>query len=76
MQTTTQELLRLVQALPPDEQEELLTELALSLGTRDKEIERAWEDEALRRWLEIESGEADTIPWLQIRREIADQFGV
>jgi putative addiction module component (TIGR02574 family) len=76
MQTSTQELLRLVQALPPDEQEELLTELALSLGTRDKEIERAWEDEALRRWLEIESGEADTIPWLQIRREITDQFGV
>jgi len=34
------------------------------------EIEELWAVEAERRWLEIESGEVETIPWEEVRARL------
>ncbi|HEX3577426.1 MAG TPA: addiction module protein [Thermoanaerobaculia bacterium] len=37
---------------------------------QDAEIEELWSVEAERRWLEIESGAVDTIPWEEVRARL------
>ncbi|MGH9422136.1 MAG: addiction module protein, partial [Thermoanaerobaculia bacterium] len=36
----------------------------------DPEVEELWAIEAERRWLEIESGAVDTIPWEEVRARL------
>jgi putative addiction module component (TIGR02574 family) len=38
--------------------------------TADAEVEELWSAEAERRWQEIESGFADTIPWEEVRARL------
>lgn len=49
--------------LPPDERAALAYRIWASLeGFADAEIEKAWLDEADRRWEEIKNGEVSCIP--------------
>lgn len=41
-----------------------------SIGEPIDQIERAWLDEAERRFGEIERGEVQTIPWTEIRARV------
>ena len=36
----------------------------------DADVEELWAIEAERRWLEIESGAVDTIPWEEVRARL------
>jgi putative addiction module component (TIGR02574 family) len=36
----------------------------------DPDVEELWATEAERRWLEIESGAAETIPWEEVRARL------
>jgi putative addiction module component (TIGR02574 family) len=36
----------------------------------DPDVERAWAEEAERRWREIESGEVKTIPWEEVKAKL------
>jgi putative addiction module component (TIGR02574 family) len=76
MEAQTKEILSLVRQLPPSEQEEILAELATSLSTADEAIERAWTEEAARRWARIESGEVETVSWADVRKKITEQLGL
>jgi putative addiction module component (TIGR02574 family) len=41
----------------------------------DPEVEELWAAEAERRWLEIESGVAETIPWEEVRARLFRRRG-
>ena len=36
----------------------------------DPDVESAWTEEAKRRWLEIQSGKVQTIPWEEIKARL------
>lgn len=36
----------------------------------DPDVERAWAEEAERRWQEIQSGKVQTIPWEEIKAKL------
>lgn len=36
----------------------------------DADVEKAWAEEAERRWREIESGEVKTIPWEEVKARL------
>jgi len=36
----------------------------------DPDVEKAWAEEAERRWREIESGEVKTIPWEEVKAKL------
>ncbi len=75
MESRTREVLDLALQLPPSEQEELLAELAGSLGAADEDVERAWAEEATRRWVAIASGQVETIPWQEVRSALKERLG-
>ena len=39
-------------------------------GPADPDVERAWAEEAERRWREIESGKVKTIPWEEVKAKL------
>lgn len=39
-------------------------------GPPDPDVEQEWAVEAERRWREIERGEAETIPWEEVRAKL------
>lgn len=39
-------------------------------GPRDPAVEEIWAAEAERRWQEIESGKAETIPWEEVKAKL------
>jgi len=62
-------LLEQALALSPEEQEALADSLISSLGDKvDPGVEAAWREEIARRIAELDSGEAKTIPWEEVRR--------
>lgn len=36
----------------------------------DPDVQELWAEEAERRWREIESGEAETVPWEEVRSRL------
>lgn len=36
----------------------------------DPDVEKAWAEEAERRWREIESGQVKTIPWEEVKAKL------
>ena len=57
--------------LPERERAELAGRLIDSLDVEiDADVEAAWADEIERRIRQIEAGEAETIPWEQVRAEL------
>jgi putative addiction module component, TIGR02574 family len=66
-----QELYREVSQLTEHERAELAGFLLESLeGEPDVSVEVAWAEEIERRVRQLESGEATTIPWEQVRAEL------
>jgi putative addiction module component (TIGR02574 family) len=75
MESRTRDILNSALELPPEEQEALLVALADSLNTPDDEIDRAWAEESRRRWEAIQSGEAGTVSWTDVKRDLIEKFG-
>jgi putative addiction module component (TIGR02574 family) len=66
------DLLKKALALPPEDRAALAGSLIDSLDApSDASVEEAWNDEIARRVREIDSGQAKTIPWTEIRRRIS-----
>jgi putative addiction module component (TIGR02574 family) len=71
-----EQLYREALELPEAERGELAGLLIRSLDPpREPDVEAAWEEEAERRWREIESGTVQTIPWEQVRAEMHARLG-
>lgn len=71
MTNKLQELYREVSQLTEHERAELAGFLLESLeGEPDVSVEVAWAEEIERRVRQLESGEATTIPWEQVRAEL------
>lgn len=59
-------------ALPPEDRAELAGSLLESLDVeQDPDAETAWREEVLHRIHDLDSGNAEAIPWTEIRRRIA-----
>ena len=59
-------------ALPPLERAEVIDRLYQSLRSeREKEIESAWAEESERRIDAYLAGQADTVPYEQIKRQLS-----
>jgi len=56
--------------LPEEDRAELAVRLLASVGEPAEEVERAWIEEAERRFGEIERGEVLTVPWSEVRERI------
>jgi putative addiction module component (TIGR02574 family) len=76
VEARTRQVLELALQLPLEEQEELLDELAGTLGTWDEDVTGAWAEEATRRWVRIATGQTQTVPWDEVRRGLTGRFGV
>ena len=48
---------------------------AVALARPSAEVDAAWRDEVRRRLAELESGEAETIPWETVRDELLAKLG-
>ena len=63
MAKTVEELEREIRSLSDDERVHLLRDLIADLdGKRDKDVEKAWLEEAQRRYRELKEGVAEAIP--------------
>ena len=70
MSTDLKELARELGALPVSSRTFLLDKLWESLdSSHDPELEKAWLEEAERRWEELESGRVKPIPEAQVMRD-------
>lgn len=75
IEVVTQEandLLKKALTLPAEERAALASSLIESLDTTiDKSSEAAWSEEIVRRIEQLDSGEAKTVPWEDVRRQIS-----
>ena len=63
MAKTVEELEREIRSLSDDERVHLLRDLIADLdGKRDKDVEKAWLEEAQQRYSELKEGVAEAIP--------------
>jgi putative addiction module component (TIGR02574 family) len=62
MARTLDEVRQAVNELSPEDREILAIELGLEMEKVDPEIEKAWIEEAKRRWKEFEEGKVEGIP--------------
>ena len=63
-------------ALPPLERAEVIDRLYQSLRSdREREIESAWAEESERRIDAYLAGQADTVPYEQIKRQLSNRDG-
>lgn len=66
-----EQLLTLALALPPDQRVELAGRLIESLDLpADEDVESAWSEEIRRRLERLDAGEAKTVPWAEVRRQV------
>ena len=71
MATELRQLFREALELTDNDRATLAGLLIESLETEvDPDVERAWAEEAERRWREIESGKVQTIPWEDIKAKL------
>jgi putative addiction module component (TIGR02574 family) len=71
------ELLKRALALSPEERAELAGSLLESLDAADDDpraVEAAWNEEIARRIKDIDSGEAKTVPWEEVRHRISSKL--
>lgn len=73
---TVEEVLALVRQLTPEEQDELIDRLFVEDEDAYREFDSDYRRELPRRVRELESGEAQTIPWEQVRDETMARFGL
>jgi putative addiction module component (TIGR02574 family) len=60
---STQELVREIEKLPPDERAALVDQVLRDVLQPDAEIEAAWAEESSRRWSAYQAGELESIPY-------------
>ena len=71
MATELSQLFREALELTDNDRATLAGLLIESLETpADPDVERAWAEEAERRWREIESGKVQTIPWEEVKAKL------
>ena len=71
MATELRQLFREALELTDNDRATLAGLLIESLETEtDPDVERAWAEEAERRWREIESGKVKTIPWEEVKAKL------
>ena len=64
------ELLQKALALPENERAELAGNLIASLDTTvDQDVDAAWQQEAVRRLHEVQSGTVKTISWEEVQQK-------
>jgi putative addiction module component (TIGR02574 family) len=67
----TQAILEQALKLSPAERADVAAQLIASLDeVPDTDVEQAWQEEVHRRLQQIERGEAQTIPWEKVRRQL------
>jgi len=70
MTQEAQELLQKALALPDNERAELAGNLISSLdATVDPDVDAAWQQEVVRRLLEVQSGKVATISWEEVQQK-------
>lgn len=73
MRRDAAEILADALALPTEARAALAGSLLESLETAlDEDAERAWAIEVNRRLAELDSGAVNAIPWVEVRRHLAD----
>jgi putative addiction module component (TIGR02574 family) len=70
MSPETSDLLKRALALPVDERAALANTLLDSLETTSESVQEAWDEEVARRIDDLQAGEAVTVPWEQLHREL------
>lgn len=69
------ELLKKALTLPANDRATLAGSLIESLEEADETAaQQAWQDEIARRLEELDSGNATTIPWEEVRRRVASKL--
>jgi len=75
MSTTAENILGSALSLPPNERARIAAELIASLDEgEDKDVEAAWAVEIEKRIAEVESGEAETSRWEEVRSRIRSKI--
>lgn len=74
MPHTVAELLEAAVALPEAERAELLELLAAPVPPPPSALHPAWAAELRRRAAEIDSGQAQPVPWEEVRRQVQAQL--
>jgi putative addiction module component (TIGR02574 family) len=70
------DLLKKALALPPEDRAALAGSLIDSLEVfSDVSVEEAWNDEIARRINEMDSGQAKTVSWTDVRRRVSAKLG-
>ncbi len=70
MSPEVSDLLKRALALPVDERAALANTLLDSLETQSQSVEEAWDEEVARRMEALKAGNAVTVPWEQLHREL------
>lgn len=70
MSPEVSDLLKRALALPVDERAALANTLLDSLETTNQSVEDAWDEEVARRMEELKAGNAVTVPWEELHREL------
>jgi putative addiction module component (TIGR02574 family) len=66
------ELLKKAMALPADDRAALAGSLLDTLDeTVDTDVEASWQDEIALRIQELDAGNGKTVPWTEVRRQLA-----
>lgn len=70
MGKSLEEARKIISELSPEDREILTIELGLEMEKVDPEIEKAWIEEAERRWQDFQSGKVKGIPAEEVFEEI------
>ena len=70
MSPEVSDLLKRALALPVDERAALANTLLDSLETTNESVQEAWDEEVARRIKDLKAGNAVTVPWEQLHREL------
>ncbi|HZS26920.1 MAG TPA: addiction module protein [Candidatus Angelobacter sp.] len=70
MSPEVSDLLKRTLALSAEERAALANTLLDSLDGTNESVQEAWDQEVARRMEDLKTGEAITVPWEQLRREL------
>ena len=70
MSPEVSDLLKRALALPVDERAALANTLLDSIEVPNRSVEEAWDQEVARRMEDLKAGNAVTVPWEQLHREL------
>ena len=76
MNSTTEQLLNAILALPGDERVELVEALIASLPPDDRPpFGDSWREVVRRRSAELRSGQVTPVPWAEVKRRAREKAG-